>query len=111
MRRVARAQKMKEKEEKGKTTISKRKTTNTVSKVGNKYKKGKCGVKVRRQLQFDDQSDSDESDTDCLYCNELYSCSKDREGWIKWSGCSRWAHEACAGCDDEDDRFVCKYCL
>ncbi|KAG5878111.1 hypothetical protein JTB14_017978 [Gonioctena quinquepunctata] len=34
---------------------------------------------------------------------------KDREGWIKCSGCSRWAHEACAGCDD--DRFVCEYCL
>ncbi|KAG5870310.1 hypothetical protein JTB14_030567 [Gonioctena quinquepunctata] len=111
MRRVARAQKMKEKEEKGKTTTSKRKTTNTVSKAGKKYKKGKCGVKVRRQLQFDDQSDSDESHTDCLYCNELYLCSKDRERWIKCSGCSRWAHEVCAGCDDEDDRFVCEYCL
>ncbi|KAG5893890.1 hypothetical protein JTB14_001075 [Gonioctena quinquepunctata] len=111
MRRVARAQKMREKEEEGKTTTSKRKTTNTVSKAGKKYKIGKCGVKVRRQLQFDDQSDSDESDTDCLYCNELYSCSKYREGWIKCSGCSRWAHEACAGCENEDDRFVCEYCL
>ncbi|KAG5893039.1 hypothetical protein JTB14_026591 [Gonioctena quinquepunctata] len=111
MRRVARAQEMKEKEEKGKTTTSKRRTTNTVSKAGKKYKKGKCGVKVRHQLQFDDQSDSDESDTDCLYCNELYSCSTDREGWMKCSSCSRWDHEACAGCDDEDDRFVCEYCL
>lgn len=108
MRRVARAQK---KKEKGKTTKSKRKTTNTVSKAGKKYQKGNCGVKVTRQPQFDEQSDSDESDTDCLYCYELYSCSKDREGWIRCSGCSRWAHEACAGCEEEDDRFVCEYCL
>lgn len=110
MRRVARAQKKKEKEEKGETTKRKRKTTNTVSKAGKKYQKGKCGVQVTRQLQFDEQSDGDESDTDCLYCHELYSCSKDREGWIKCSGCRRWAHEACAGCEEEDDCFECEYC-
>lgn len=107
VRRVARAQKKKEKEEKGKTTKRKLNTTKAVvSKVGTKYQKGKCA----RQLQFDEQCDSDGSDTDCLYCNELYSCSKDCEGWIKCSGCSRWAHEACAGCEEEDDRFVCEYC-
>ncbi|XP_046660673.1 uncharacterized protein LOC124358492 [Homalodisca vitripennis] len=110
MRRTLKAQKKREKEEKGKVSSKRKSTVAVSSKSEQGNKKRKCGVKVKRQLQFEENSDSDVSDADCLYCSELYSCSKDCEGWVRCSECHRWAHEACAGCEEEDDGFLCEHC-
>ncbi|KAL1448578.1 hypothetical protein WDU94_012303 [Cyamophila willieti] len=56
-------------------------------------------------------STSNASNPECLYCNEMYSKSKAREGWIRCSECHKWAHDECAGVEDEDDDFQCEICL
>ena len=55
------------------------------------------------------QVGSSGDDTPCLYCNELY---QDRcgHGWAMCIKCKRWAHEACAGIEDDDDDFTCELC-
>ncbi|XP_030757332.1 uncharacterized protein LOC115883165 [Sitophilus oryzae] len=61
--------------------------------------------------KVDSDSSSDEtSDVECLYCCEYWS--KSVEGWIACSACHKWAHNACAGVDSEDDEFVlvCEQC-
>lgn len=55
-------------------------------------------------------SDSDEEDATCFFCLNKYSKSKPGAGWIKCNGCSKWAHEDCAGCEEEDDFFTCSTC-
>lgn len=101
-----RARKRKLREESKKVADKMSSDKNNENKVIKKKKK--C-VNARTQL-FHEQSDSDVSDTDCLYCGEYFSSSKDAEGWIKCSGCNLWAHEACAGCEEEDDYFICEHC-
>ena len=44
----------------------------------------------------------------CIYHNELFWNFKYEEGWIKFCKCREWAHEHCAGTDDEDDK-PCKW--
>uniref|UniRef100_A0A8D9B3W5 Zinc finger PHD-type domain-containing protein n=1 Tax=Cacopsylla melanoneura TaxID=428564 RepID=A0A8D9B3W5_9HEMI len=56
-------------------------------------------------------STSNASNPECFYCNEMYSKSKAREGWIRCSQCHKWAHDECAGVEDEDDDFECEICL
>lgn len=58
------------------------------------------------------KGDGKENITDavCFYCMELWSTSRANDGWIKCKICNRWAHEACSGCDDDDDDFTCEFC-
>lgn len=60
-----------------------------------------------RRLSFEPEENDD--DEECFYCKEVYSKSKDDEGWIRCETCKNWAHEECAGWD-EDDEFVCEFC-
>lgn len=54
-------------------------------------------------------SSSENDDDICFYCDELYSKSID--GWIKCTICKRWAHNLCAGIDEEEYcTFVCEFC-
>ncbi|XP_046681625.1 MFS-type transporter clz9-like [Homalodisca vitripennis] len=58
-------------------------------KLANKKKKPvkeKRKPKVAKRALFLNESDSDESDADCLYCQNLFSKSKSNEGWIRCSG-------------------------
>jgi DDE superfamily endonuclease/helix-turn-helix, Psq domain len=55
-------------------------------------------------------SDSEEDDTECFYCNKKYSTDIHGEGWIRCCSCKKWAHDACAGADDDDDIFICDHC-
>lgn len=52
----------------------------------------------------------DEDDAACLYCNELYSCSRSREKWMRCQSCHKWAHNECAGLSDRAKRFICEIC-
>jgi len=50
--------------------------------------------------------EEDEDDTECLYCADLFSASA--EGWISCQKCHLWAHNSCAGADDDQETFVCE---
>ena len=57
------------------------------------------------------QSQNEDEDTLCLYCDERYSESD--ESWVACQGeCNRWAHYSCAGLDENNKTpvFVCELC-
>ena len=61
----------------------------------------------------DDSSEDDEvaeNDHPCFYCGEMFTKSVAYDGWIQCSLCKRWAHDLCAGVDEETDFFQCEYC-
>lgn len=76
--------------------------------------KTKTSIQIKKRLSFDVEEESEEGDVEedclCFYCNEPFSRSKDNEGWIMCSLCKQWAHQECAGCEEEDDDFQCEYC-
>ena len=43
-----------------------------------------------------------------VYCGEPYKNST--EPWIQCQACFKWAHNSCAGVDEEDINFVCESC-
>ena len=60
-----------------------------------------------------DSSDNEEGEsTLCLYCNDTFGNSVRGEGWVCCAICKHWAHEQCAGVDDDDEEeaFVCDLC-
>lgn len=77
--------------------------------------KKKVGKKIKRMKKNNQESDSSSEDSDedaeCLYCREFWSKSVD--GWIACSVCRKWAHNACAGLesDDDDTALICEFCL
>ena len=46
-----------------------------------------------------------DADTVCLYCSETYSKTAG-EGWIQCTTCRDWAHDHCAGVDEDDVEFL-----
>ncbi|KAL4706751.1 hypothetical protein ACJJTC_014506 [Scirpophaga incertulas] len=66
-------------------------------------------TKLRRISSSEDDRE-EEKDPPCMYCEEVYSVSI--EGWISCSLCGKWAHNSCAGIDDDDDEVthICEYC-
>lgn len=57
------------------------------------------------------ERESDDDDAECFYCHQKFTQSSADQGWIKCNGCVEWAHESCAGCDDDEDDFICTKCL
>lgn len=100
-----------EKEKQKKVTLKVKRENNQKNLQKKKVKcKGKKDSAMAKRALFEDSGDSDASDVDCLYCGDYFSKSKGNEGWIRCSGCLLWAHEACAGCEEEDDEFICEIC-
>ncbi|XP_022830992.1 uncharacterized protein LOC111359630 [Spodoptera litura] len=84
---------------------------NSTPKVTNKKKMKKTTKRSKKEKKADDGAEtSDNEDTECLYCQGLYSESS--EGWITCQTCGKWAHCGCAGVDDNDDEAVhtCPFC-
>ncbi|XP_046679381.1 PHD finger protein ALFIN-LIKE 6-like [Homalodisca vitripennis] len=80
-----------------------------VAKIKNKGKRAL--FKKKNDDLYDDDDEGNVSDVDCLlFCGDCYSKSKDNEGWIRCSGCLKWAHKACTGAEEEDDEFICDLC-
>ena len=55
------------------------------------------------------QAQPSPTDDTCLYCSMTYSQSVG-EGWIQCQQCKLWAHDSCAGIDENDDEFICELC-
>ncbi|KAG5875510.1 hypothetical protein JTB14_036956 [Gonioctena quinquepunctata] len=63
--------------------------------------------KSNRHLDLQDcvsSEDSEEYDTECIYCGDFYSSSN--EGWVSCQQRLKWANNSCAGIDSEDDETV-----
>ena len=58
----------------------------------------------------EEEGDEEGDRTACLVCHNLYSNSVSEEGWIKCKKKEKWAHEACAGIEKEDDEYFCDFC-
>ncbi|KAG5899283.1 hypothetical protein JTB14_012284 [Gonioctena quinquepunctata] len=71
---------------------------------------------MKRPQQQESSSESELSDNDddpeCILCGETYLCFHKDDGWIQCSKCKKWAHEACAGVDENDaDFYICDCCV
>jgi adenine-specific DNA methylase len=77
-----------------------------------KTKKTQAPKRMKTAAKEDKSSsdDDDQEHAECLYCNSLFSQSKKGEGWVSCSLCKRWAHEECAGCNEDIDIFLCDLC-
>lgn len=59
----------------------------------------------------DKESDVEE-DVECFMCSDTFSRSPEGEGWVQCSSCKKWAHDECAGIEDNDcDLYTCDYCI
>ena len=83
--------------------------TVTKNKATEKRQQRKSKITVQEESSSEDGSDND---TDCMFCRDTYLRSTGGEGWIRCSTCLEWAHEECAGVEDEEcDDFTCDFCL
>ncbi|CAH2102389.1 unnamed protein product [Euphydryas editha] len=111
-KKVAEQEKLEKiKTKKRKDELKKQKKTTTKAQ-NKKFKKNSRSAKTtkRRKVSSSGDESEKENDTPCMYCEEVYSVSI--EGWISCSLCGRWAHNSCAGIDDDDDEatHVCEFC-
>ncbi|CAH1110536.1 unnamed protein product [Psylliodes chrysocephalus] len=59
------------------------------------------------EVPYNDDSDEEDNDAECLFCTNLYSADTHGEQWVKCIKCYRWAHEHCGA---EDANFICPMC-
>lgn len=78
---------------------------------GKRIVKGKKKAIKKRTCDFDSSEEENNTDTECIFCTEPYSKDRKGEGWIRCCICTRWGHEACAGVGDDDEEFICDFCL
>lgn len=72
-----------------------------------KSKRSRCSKNTPENDNVSTSSSSEEDgDTECMVCGEKYTASSN-EGWIQCSSCYSWAHDACAGVDEDDDNYIC----
>lgn len=68
------------------------------------------GKQTLKRTVLDQSSSEDEDEVhgeeDCLFCGNVNSNSAAGEGWIRSIPCSHWAHDKCAGVDDNDDKEI-----
>ena len=81
---------------------------NIEKKRGKKIVEKKIKKKTTRKRKLSEIEEDEEDDTECLYCADLFSASA--EGWISCQKCNLWAHNSCAGADDDQETFVCEIC-
>ncbi|XP_026318149.1 uncharacterized protein LOC113228920 [Hyposmocoma kahamanoa] len=76
-----------------------------------KRKKNKTKLnKIASDTDTESSQDDENKDCACIYCGYLYSEST--EGWVICSVCKGWAHNSCAGVDDDDEEaHTCERCL
>ena len=91
----------------GKKVLKQKKKRQSVTEDKNNNRK--------RQDKNDEDSSKEsevEDDAECFICTETFLHSHAGEGWVQCSMCYRWAHDACAGIDENDcDPYCCDYCI
>jgi len=92
---------------------SEKSSQSKVKKASTKRKrseKSAAGIKRNKKIgRKSDKLNIEDDDTNCLYCNELYSTSS--EAWIMCQGpCQKWSHLSCAGLSAADRNFICEIC-
>lgn len=101
--------------EKGKKQIKKpgKKTAKKIKKTTDKenLQKKRHTKRCKKETESEDSSSQEEDDDcACIYCGYLYSDST--EGWVICGVCHGWAHNSCAGVDEEDEEaHICERCL
>ena len=83
-------------------TTEKRQTRKTAQKRSSK------DIEDESDESDDGDADGDDDDAECLYCLEAAKTSID--GWIQCTKFKRWAHDECAGVDDNDKDYECEFC-
>ncbi|KAF5291869.1 hypothetical protein FQA39_LY14206 [Lamprigera yunnana] len=83
--------------------------TNKSSSKSKNIFKSKNSIKTK--FESDDSSESD-VDVECLFCGNNYGNDHHGEGWIMCGKCGKWAYDACARVESDDDVvFLCEICL
>lgn len=82
-----------------------------IEENGPNIRKPKKKSSVSQGWTSSSSEDEAEKDEACIFCNALYLESKSGEGWIQCSSCQGWAHEACSKAEEEDDTFLCDFCV
>ncbi|XP_049867446.1 uncharacterized protein LOC126367763 [Pectinophora gossypiella] len=91
----------------GKKTAKKIKKTTDKENLQKKRQTKRCKNETESE---DSSSQEEEDDCACIYCGYLYSDST--EGWVICGVCHGWAHNSCAGVDEEDEEaHICEHCL
>ncbi|KAI4465189.1 hypothetical protein MML48_3g00002243 [Holotrichia oblita] len=88
------------------------KAKEAAKKENQQRKRKRTTAKRRIHVDFPDNEptiDNDDSDSavGCLYCNELFSQSRQQEQWIQCQQCHQWAHAECAGVSKSIKQFAC----
>ncbi|GBL84812.1 hypothetical protein AVEN_1104-1 [Araneus ventricosus] len=86
-----------------------RETESIIKRVNDK-RRDKKAKKKKMEEPVTSSDEEQESDDACIFCNDLYSNSKDREGWIQCNRCRGWSHEACSNAGGGEVNFLCDYC-
>lgn len=60
------------------------------------------------ELQYDDTSEEDNDDAECLFCSGKYSEDVNGEKWAQCNQCFRWCHEDCG--EVHEAKFTCPLC-
>jgi hypothetical protein len=95
---------MLEEEKRAKNALEYRKKAKGKAKIVQKNAKTKKNTKKTIEQDNDETSDeSNESDAACLYCTEKYVNSSKGEGWIRCTKCLQWAHDECAGVEENEN--------
>lgn len=69
--------------------------------------KNKSRKRVYKKVA-DSESSSEDDNTACLVCDELYDENNVTEDWLQCTQCKRWAHGKCA---KDNPFYVCLNCL
>lgn len=87
---------------------TKKKALDSKKKTGNIKKSKKTTTRISSSDESDVESDTD---AECLFCGDTYLRSKGGEGWVRCIQCLLWAHEECAGVEENDTNYTCDKCL
>uniref|UniRef100_UPI00358F5F2B neurofilament heavy polypeptide-like n=1 Tax=Myxine glutinosa TaxID=7769 RepID=UPI00358F5F2B len=111
-KRLADAAEEKKRQEAQKAEKAKQRAEKKPQKQNKVAEKPKKKIVKGKRAIFTAPEESSESEDDdgtmCLFCRESYSVIG--EGWIKCTVCRLWAHDGCAGVDEEDVNFICDFC-
>ncbi|KAB0802552.1 hypothetical protein PPYR_04738 [Photinus pyralis] len=95
-------QKEAKKNERIKTKSNKRQK---ITKQVKPRKRQSSSSETEEEIIYEDPSDYEEDDAQCVSCAEAYSVTSESEDWIQCLQCNMWLHEGCTKYEN-----VCDIC-